>query len=84
MITDLFNRRLKRYCEECGINYHSSHKIRFYNASSAYANGTNLSVISKLMGHSEVATTLHYLRDIDNENDNREAFFGLRLTPPRS
>ena len=84
MTTDRFNRRLKRYCEECGINYHSSHKIRFYNASSAYANGTNLSVISKLMGHSEVATTLHYLRDIDNENDNREAFFGLGLTPPRS
>lgn len=80
MTTDRFNRRLKRYCEECGIPYHSSHKIRFYNASSAYANGINLSVISKLMGHSEVATTLHYLRDIDNENDNREAFLGLGLS----
>lgn len=84
MTTDRFNRRLKRYCEECGIPYHSSHKIRFYNASSAYANGTNLSVISKLMGHSEVATTLHYLRDIDNENDNREAFWGLGLSHAHS
>lgn len=84
MTTDRFNRRLKRYCEECGIPYHSSHKIRFYNASSAYANGTNLSVISKLMGHSEVATTLHYLRDIDNENDNREAFLGLGLSHAHS
>lgn len=81
MTTDRFNRRLKKYCEDCGIDYHSSHKIRFYNASSAYANGANLSVISKLMGHSEIATTLHYLRNIDNENDNREAFFGLGLTP---
>ena len=80
MTTDRFNRKLKKYCEECGIKYHSSHKIRFYNASSAYLNGTNLSVISKLMGHSEVATTLHYLRDIDNENENREAFLSLGLS----
>ncbi len=84
MTTDRFNRRLKRYCEECGIKYHSSHKIRFYNASSAYANGTNLAVISKLMGHSEVATTLHYLRNIENENDNRKAFLGLGLSTAHS
>ena len=36
MSTDRFNRRLKKYCEECGIKYHSSHKIRFYCASTAY------------------------------------------------
>lgn len=79
MTTDRFNRRLKKYCEECGIKYHSSHKIRFYNASLAYTNGTNLTVISKLMGHSQVATTLHYLRDIDDKNSNIEAFSNLGL-----
>lgn len=36
MTTDSFNRRLKKYCTEAGVPYHSSHKIRFYNASTAY------------------------------------------------
>ena len=62
MTTDSFNRRLKKYCHESGITYHSSHKIRFYTASSAY-NGDNLITVSRLMGHSNVETTMHYLRD---------------------
>ncbi len=76
--TDRFNRRLKRYCEECGIKYHSSHKIRFYCASTAY-DGTNLATISKLMGHSQVATTMHYLRNVDKSNDSILAFENLGL-----
>lgn len=80
MTTDRFNRRLQQYCEECKIQYHSSHKIRFYNASSAYLNGTNLTVLSKLMGHSKVATTLHYLRDIENADASREAYTSLGLS----
>ena len=80
MTTDRFNRRLKKYCEECGVPYHSSHKIRFYNASSAYMNGTSLSVLSKLMGHTKVATTMHYLRDIEDKNDIVEAFSSLGLS----
>lgn len=79
MTTDRFNRRLKAYCEECGISYHSSHKIRFYNASTAY-NGENLTTISKLMGHSRVETTLHYLRNVDRGNDDSLAFQNLGLS----
>jgi hypothetical protein len=41
MTTDSFNRRLKKYCKEAGVPYHSSHKIRFYNASTAF-DGNNL------------------------------------------
>ena len=62
-----FNEKLKKYCSECGIPYRSSHKIRFYNASSAY-DGKNISVISKLMGHSQVSTTMHYLRNVVNDD----------------
>ncbi|MGL6199122.1 MAG: tyrosine-type recombinase/integrase [Lachnospiraceae bacterium] len=78
MTTDSFNRRLKKYCREAGIDYHSSHKIRFYNASIAY-NGENLVSLSKLMGHSETATTLHYLRNVSKEDDSISAFNNLGL-----
>lgn len=78
MSTDRFNRRLKKYCEECGIKYRSSHKIRFYCASTAY-DGKNLATISKLMGHSDISTTLHYLRNVDKDNDRMKAFEHLGL-----
>ncbi len=76
MTTDRFNRKLKKYCEECGIEYHSSHKIRFYNASSAY-DGNNIASLSVLMGHSEVATTIHYLRNVNSMADNSHMFANL-------
>lgn len=79
MTTDRFNRRLKRYCEECGIPYHSSHKIRFYNVSTAY-NGKNLTTISKLMGHSQVETTLHYLRNVHKGANDYQAYENLGLS----
>ena len=80
MTTDSFNRKLKKYCEECNIQYHSSHKIRFYNARTSYLNGTDISVISKCMGHSEIATTIHYLRDIGSYDSTAEAFKNLGVS----
>ncbi len=79
MTTDSFNRRLKKYCTEAGVPYHSSHKIRFYNASTAY-DGNNLTTISSLMGHSEVATTLHYLRNVNKGKNDMLAFQKLGLS----
>ena len=73
MTTDSFNRRLKKYCKEAGVPYHSSHKIRFYNASTAF-DGNNLTTLSYLMGHSETATTLHYLRNVNKRKNDRLAF----------
>lgn len=78
MTTDSFNRRLKKYCKEAGVPYHSSHKIRFYNASTAY-DGKNLVTISKLMGHSQVETTLHYLRNVQKDEHQILAFNDLGL-----
>jgi len=68
ILNTTFNKRLRKYCNEVGIPYHSSHKIRFYVASTAY-NGENLAQISKMMGHSQVNTTLHYLRDAKQDED---------------
>ena len=79
MTTDSFNRRLKKYCKESGVPYYSSHKIRFYTASTAYT-GDNLSTVSKLMGHSQLSTTLHYLRDVNRDEDMSSAFKNLGLS----
>lgn len=83
MTTNRFNNYLRKYCGECGITYHSSHKIRFYNASTAYNNGIALTDLAKLMGHSQTATTLHYLRNVSN-NDTPEAFHCLGLSSKQS
>lgn len=76
MNTERFNIYLKRYCETVGIPYHSSHKIRFYSASVAY-NGKNLVTISKMMGHSQTATTMHYLRDAIQDDNLADTFKNL-------
>ena len=78
MSSDSFNRRLKKYTGECGVTYKPSRKIRFYNASTAY-DGTNLVTVSKLMGHSQVATTLHYLRGVNKDSDQILAYQNLGL-----
>ena len=79
MTTDSFNRRLKKYCNEAGVPYHSSHKIRFYNASTAF-DGNNLTTLTYLMGHSETATTLHYLRNINKRENDMLAFQKLGIS----
>lgn len=79
LTTDSFNRRLKKYCREAGVPYYSSHKIRFYNASTAY-DGKNLTAISHLMGHSKVETTIHYLRNVHKDENPTLAFKNLGLS----
>ena len=73
MINLTFNKHLKRYCEEANVSYHSSHKIRFYAASTAY-DGENLPQISVMMGHSQVNTTVHYLRNVGKDSDYSKLF----------
>ncbi len=81
MTTDSFNRRLKKYCKEAGIEYRSSHKIRFFAASAAF-DGENLATVSKLMGHSNVETTMHYLRNIHKGTDDVNTMSRLGLENP--
>lgn len=78
MTTDTFNRRLKKYCTDCGIKYHSSHKIRFYACSSAY-NGDNIAQLSRSMGHSQVSTTMKYLRDVIQDNTDTSLYDNLGI-----
>lgn len=69
MLTDTFNERLKKYCECAGVPYLSSHKIRFTSCSMLYRSTNDLAEVSKVMGHSQTATTLHYLRNVSNDVD---------------
>lgn len=61
--TCTFNRHLKAFCENAGVTYHSSQKIRFTSASMLY-DGTNLALLSQLLGHTTTTMTLHYFRNI--------------------
>ena len=40
-------------------------------------NGENLPQLSRMMGHSQVSTTLHYLRNVDKENTFADVFKNL-------
>ena len=63
------SRRLKKCCEELGIEYRSSHKLRFSTASIMYKNGVEDTQLQKLLGHTSLSMTRHYLRDIGSQND---------------
>jgi integrase len=65
LATVTFNRRLKKCCEELGIEYRSSHKIRFTTASIMYANGAQETELSQLLGHTTLNMTRHYLRNLN-------------------
>ncbi|WP_270816646.1 tyrosine-type recombinase/integrase [Hungatella effluvii] len=73
LTTVTFNRHLKVYCEAVGIEPRTSHKIRFTVASLLYKNGVPATTLQRLLGHSTLAMTLHYLRDLTPEEDTFNA-----------
>lgn len=70
--TVTFNRHLKKCCKELGIEYRSSHKIRFTTASILHKNGANEAELSQLLGHTTVNMTRHYLRNITPAEETAE------------
>ena len=60
--TTIFNRHLRAACEKLNIPYRSSHQIRFTNAYRLYAGGVPLPELSRMMGHTTLTMTMHYLR----------------------
>lgn len=64
LTTITFNRHIKAICKELSIPYRSSHKIRFCVASMLYRDGIPATVIQELLGHTTLAMTLHYLRNV--------------------
>ncbi len=60
--TNLFNETLKRYCREAGVRAFSSHKARFFVATSLFEVGLSDFQISRYLGHSDTATSHIYDR----------------------
>lgn len=79
LVSNTINHHLLRICERAGVEYMSSHKIRFWSVTNMYANGMQQADIQRMAGHADPATTDHYKRvsrlgDIDKESWN--AMFG--------
>lgn len=75
LITNTINKHLRRICEKVGVEYMSSHKIRFWSVTNMYANGMQQADIQRMAGHADPATTNHYKRvsrlgDIDTDSWN--------------
>lgn len=68
LYTDTFNKYLKKYCNEIGIEPRSSHKIRFTTASILYSQGLPLTNLQALLGHTTPAMTLHYIKQVTPSN----------------
>ena len=67
--TCTFNRRLKKICVQLGIEYRSSHKLRFSTASIMYKNGVEDTQLQRLLGHTTLTMTRHYLRDVASQEE---------------
>ena len=67
--TITFNCHLGIICKKLNIPYRSSHKIRFCVASLLYKDKIPTTVIQELLGHSTLAMTLHYLRNITPDDE---------------
>lgn len=72
------NLHIRKYCEACGITYHSSHKFRFYGITRLYEAGVNEDKISYLAGHTTSKMTQHYDRSrSDRKKVSREEMAAL-------
>ena len=70
--TNRFNQRLKQLCTRAGINYYSSHKMRFYAVTAQAKAGVDIDTIRYNSGHLHLETTLGYIRRAKNEAENSE------------
>jgi len=63
--THRFNDNLKKICEKAGVQYFSSHGIRFHTISAMYDAGIREKRIQTLSGHTTADMTRHYNKNID-------------------
>lgn len=63
MLTTQFNRWLKRFCTKAGVEYLSSHKIRFTAVTKMITAGMDVREVQYSAGHKDVGTTLDYFRN---------------------
>ena len=57
LTTGTFNRRIKKCCKELDIEYRSSHKFRFSNASIMHKNGVTNAELQEMLGNTTLTMT---------------------------
>ena len=62
--TCTYNNHLRRCCNTLGIQYRSSHKARFSTASILHKNGVDATELQRMLGHTTLTMTNHYLRNV--------------------
>ena len=62
LLTNRINEHLKKYCEQAGIRYLSSHSIRVRNITALFDNGVAPTKIQMAAGHADIRTTNGYCR----------------------
>ena len=69
-----FNDWMRKFAKEAGVPYLSSHKLRFTVASILYngGHGIDLKLLQRILGHSNLAMTLHYVGAYDGEPQTPE------------
>jgi integrase len=65
--------QLARLCKKSGIPSKSTHDIRRTFATKLYKKGIPLATIQRLLGHSDVTTTMGYIVDIDDRQETNKA-----------
>ena len=67
-----YNRRLNSYCKKAGVKPKSSQQMRFSVASILYKSGVQATELQKMLGHTTLAMTLHYLRNVTPKEETAE------------
>lgn len=75
--TKHFNNHLRAFCEECGVTYHSSHKVRYLGITKMFEAGIDEVTIQKSAGHSNIDMTRHYNKDRRACSVNKEVWNDL-------
>lgn len=69
MTPDMIDSQLSQGCKYIGIPVRTMHKIRKTYASTLYARGVKISVISRLLGHADESTTFKfYIFNLDDDD----------------
>lgn len=70
--TNDINKHLAKLCKKAGVEYRSSHKIRYRAITAMYEHGIDEELIRKCSGHTDAKMTQHYNRSSKKTVLNRE------------
>ena len=81
LVNSYFQSTVWKMLWDLGIEYRSSHKLRFSTASIMYKNGMEDTELQKLLGHTTLSMTQHYLCNItsNEETASKMPLFSVKV-----